>query len=327
MLQGGVNMNLRAALVILLFSFAVTGQPKPPERKMVLTFDDLPYAGVGQNNLEDARRVTAAILGTLKAHRAPAVAFVNEVKLHTPGEVGARTDLLRRWVNAGMILGNHTYSHPDYNRLSIQDFEDEIIKGDVITRQLMSGRRPYQLYFRHPMTHTGDTVEKKEAIEKFLASRGYKITPHTIENSDFIFNVDYVLAMRDKDGAAAAKIRNAYLDFTIAATEFAEKISPQVFGREVPQTLLIHANDLNADCLAELLSRFEARGYRFITLDEAMKDPAYATKDTSVSKMGPTWFVRWAKSKGMNLSFAEDPDPPAWIMTPYKEWLAARFPR
>jgi peptidoglycan/xylan/chitin deacetylase (PgdA/CDA1 family) len=320
-------MNLRAAFAILLFSLTVAGQAKPPERKMALTFDDLPYIGVGQSELGDARRVTAATLATLKAHHAPAAAFVNEAKLQVPGEVKARTDLLQQWVNAGMILGNHTYSHPDFNRLSIQEFEDEIVRGDVITRELMSSRKPYQLYFRHPMTHTGDTVEKKEAIERFLAARGYKVTPHTIENSDFIFNVDYVLAIRDKDGAAAAKIRDAYLDFTIAATEFAEKISPQIFGREVPQTLLIHANDLNADCLGDLLKRFEARGYRFVTLDEAMKDPAYATKDTSVSKMGPTWFWRWMKSKGMILSFAEDPDPPAWIMTPYQQWLAARFPR
>ena len=134
---------------------------------MALTFDDLPYAGVRQDNLADARRVTHAILTALNSHHALAVAFVNERKLQVAGEVNARTDLLQQWVNAGVVLGNHTYSHPDFNRLSIQEFEDEIVKGDVITRQLMNGRKPYQLYFRHPMTHTGDTVEKKEAIEKF----------------------------------------------------------------------------------------------------------------------------------------------------------------
>ena len=98
------------------------------------------------------------------------------------------------------------------------------------------------------MTHTGDTQAKKEAIERFLATRGYKVTPHTIENSDFIFNVAYARALRNKDTALASRLRDAYLDFTIAATEFAEQISPQIFGREVPQTLLIHANDINADC-------------------------------------------------------------------------------
>src|SRR6185503_12887089 len=109
----------------------------------------------------------------------------------------------------------------------------------------MRSRQPYQLYFRHPMTHTGDTTEKKEAIEKFLAERGYKVTPHTIENSDFIFNVPYVLAMQKGDLALAKRVRDAYLDFTFAAADFAEKISPQIFSREIPQILLIHSNDIN----------------------------------------------------------------------------------
>ena len=158
----------------------------------------------------------------------------------------------------------------------------------------MKARGPYQLYFRHPMTHTGDTPEKKAAIEQFLAARGYKVTPHTIENSDFIFNVPYAQARHQNDLALAKRLRDAYLDFSMAATQFAENISPQMFGREIPQILLIHANDLNAEALDELLTRCEARGYRFVSLDQAMADPAYQTRDTWVGKMGPTWFMRWS---------------------------------
>src|SRR5262249_37605214 len=202
---------------------------------------------------------------------------------------------------------------------TVEQFEDEIIKGEVITRRLMKSREPYQLYFRHPQTHTGDTEAKKKAVEDFLAARGYKVTPHTIENSDFIFNPVYVRALQNKDEELAKRVRTAYLDFTMAATEFAEHISPQIFGREIPQILLIHANRLNADCLDEILRRFAARGYHFVSLDEAIADPAYQTKDTTISKYGPTWLWRWMKSKGMNLSFKDDPDPPQWIMEMYKQ--------
>lgn len=107
-------------------------------------------------------------------------------------------------------------------------------------------------------------------------------------------------------------------------TEFAEHASPRIFGREVAQTLLIHANDINADCLDDMLGRFTAREYHFVTLDEAMNDLAYQTKDTLVSTSGPTWLWRWMKSKGMNVNFAEDPDPPQWVMSSFKQWLANR---
>ena len=305
-------------LLVVVLGFVTSANAQTPTRTIAVTFDDLPYVRMSDAPyLPSARTATAKILSTLKKHKVPAVGFVNERQLEYGNDREARTALLREWVASGMMLGNHTYSHPDFNQLTVAQFEEEIEKGDVVTRQLMQSRRPYQLYFRHPMTHTGDTLEKKEAVEKFLAARGYKVTPHTIENSDFIFNVPYAQAMEKGDTALMKRVRDEYLDFTFAATEFAEKISPQIFGREIPQLLLIHSNDINADCLDEILQRFEARGYKFVTLDKVMSDPAYETKDTYVNKYGPTWFIRWSKSKGMKLDFSGDPDPPKWVMDIY----------
>lgn len=293
-------------------------QSAPPRRALALTFDDLPFMQAGDAYFPTARRVTAELLRVLERHNAPAIGFVNEGQLNTAGERDARVALLQQWIDAGMILGNHTYSHPDFNRQTIDQFKDQITRGEATIRRLMASRKPSQLFFRHPMTHTGDTREKKEAIEQFLASRGYIVAPHTIENSDFIFNVVYRRAVGAGNRALATKVRDGYLEHTFAATAFAESISLQIFGREVTQTLLLHSNALNADCLDEMLSRYEARGYRFVTLEEAMADPAYATDDTLVSDRGPTWLWRWMKSLGMNVSFSGDPAVPGWLLEAYK---------
>jgi peptidoglycan/xylan/chitin deacetylase (PgdA/CDA1 family) len=312
---------IRLVLIALLtLCAAAPGAPQTakPQRTMAVTIDDLPYvASAGQPFLINAQRITGQMLRALQTHRVPAIGFVNEGKLHATGERDARVALLQQWIDAGMTLGNHTFSHPDFNRWTVEQFQDDIIKGEIVTRRLMSAAKHDLRWFRHPMTHTGDTKEKKEAIEQFLAARGYRVAPHTIENSDYIFTVPYSRAMQRKDEAEMKRLRDAYLDYTIAATEFAEQIAPQIFGRDIPQTLLIHTNDLNADCLDEMLKRFEARGYRFITLDEAAADPAYQTKDTDVSKFGPSWFVRWARSLGMSVSFKDDPEPPKWVMDLY----------
>jgi peptidoglycan/xylan/chitin deacetylase (PgdA/CDA1 family) len=314
-------MKLKSLIVILLVSVTAAAQHKPA-RKMAVTFDDLPYVSAGQPyELAKAQRVTKELLRVLKVWNVPVVGFVNEGKLEVPGQVDAQIALLQQWVDAGAILGNHTYSHPDFDTLTVEEFEDEIIKNEVVSRRLMQSRAPYQLYFRHPMTHTGDTPAKKEAIEKFLAARGYKIAPHTVEDSDYIFNAVYVDALHKHDDALAKRLRKAYLDYAIAATKFAEKISPKIFGREVAQTLLIHANDINADCLDEMLARFAKRGYRFVSLDEAMSDPAYQTQDTYVAKEGPNWLWRWMKSKGMQVSFKDDPEPPDWVTDLFEEMM------
>jgi peptidoglycan/xylan/chitin deacetylase (PgdA/CDA1 family) len=286
-------------------------------RSLALTFDDLPYVDVGVPQLSKARRATSELLRVLVSHKAPALAFVNEIKVNVGEESRSRIGLLQRWVDSGAVLGNHTYSHGDFNTQTVEEFEADITKGDVISRRLMRPRRPYPLFFRHPQTHTGDTKEKKEAIERFLQARGYRIAPHTIDSSDFIFNAGFVRAMDGHDRATAGRLGATYVDFVTSATEFAERISSQVFSRDIPQTILLHANDINADYLDILLTRLEQRRYRFITLETAMADPAYQTKDTLVTRFGPTWLWRWMKSRGMSVSFRGDPEPPDWVQDLY----------
>ena len=166
-----------------------------------------------------------------------------------------RAALLSQWAAAGMVPGNHTYSHADFNTLTVNEFTQEIVKGEPAVRAAMSSRGSYPWFFRYPQNHTGDTVEKKEASAQFLASRGYQIAPHSIDTVDFVFNVALGAALGRNDEAMAARLRSAYLDFAMTAASFAERIAPQVFGEDVPQTLLIHANRLHVDVLDDLLTR------------------------------------------------------------------------
>jgi peptidoglycan/xylan/chitin deacetylase (PgdA/CDA1 family) len=286
---------------------------------MAVTIDDLPYnhQGEGEGYLDAARRGTDAMLAALRAHRVPTVSVVNEGKLEAPtkDEHAARVALLKPWVDGGHVLGNHGYSHRDANAVSADAYLADIAKGDAITRELMRGRQPYTLYFRHPYTHTGDTLEKRDAITRGLTARGYTVMPHTIENADYIFNVPFVKA----DAAGQAKLRDAYIAHTAAATAFAEAKAAELFGRDdVPQTLLIHTMAINADALDRLLTMLEGRGYRFITLDEAMRDKAYLTPDVYVGKWGPSWLYRWARTLAPASSFRDDPDVPAWVMALYQ---------
>jgi peptidoglycan/xylan/chitin deacetylase (PgdA/CDA1 family) len=310
---------IRAAILLaplVCSSAAGVLSQAPPARTIAITMDDLPYVNIeGGDYVAHAAPATARILEALRARGAPAVGFVNENKLE--GDAERRTALLQQWVDAGMTLANHTYSHPDFNARTIAEFQEEITRGEVVTRRLMKPRGAYQLYFRHPMTHTGDTAEKKAAIGRFLADRGYVVAPHTIENGDYVFNVGFARAQAAGDTGLAERLRTAYLDHTLAATTFAERMSIEIFGREIPQVLLIHTNAVTADRLPALLDALAGRGYRFVTLDEAMRDPAYGTPDSYVGSHGPTWLFRWSKGLGRSISFAGEPDPPGWVIEIY----------
>jgi peptidoglycan/xylan/chitin deacetylase (PgdA/CDA1 family) len=305
---------LAALLAALLAAGPLARQPAPvaPSRTVAVTIDDLPFVHNGEESwLPAATRGTAAILEALKAHRAPAVGFVNEDKLEaaTAEERAARLALLQRWIDAGHKLANHTYSHPDANARSVEAYVEDVDKGERLTRGML--RRTPPVYFRHPMTHTGDTAAKKAGIEKALAERGYTVAPHTIENMDFVYD----LARAKADAAGQQRLRDSYLELTFAATAFAERKANELFGRDdVPQVLLIHANRLNADLLGTVLEGYAARGYRFITLDAAMADKAYATPDLYVGTHGPTWLFRWSRTLAPTSDFRADPEMPAWVL-------------
>ena len=68
------------------------------------------------------------------------------------------------------------------------------------------------------------------------------------------------------------RVRDAYLAYNDTMLDWFETLAKDDFGRDIPQILLIHSNDLHTDVLDALLTKFEQRGYRWVTLAEAMKD-------------------------------------------------------
>lgn len=306
-----------ALLVAIASTFAGAQSPAGSAggRVMAITFDDLPKS-TGLDDLDGARRTTESILRVIKAHKAPAMAFVNEGKLYDgPAMVAGRAALLQAWVNAGIPLGNHTYSHLDLNDVPLEKYEDDVVRGERTITRLMRGTiSTAERWFRHPYTHTGPTKEIKAALQKFLAGRGYRVAPFTIENSDWVFSSAYAKATRGGDAALAAKIREAYLTYSDAMLDWFESLSQDTFKRAIPQILLIHSNDLHGEALDALLSRIDRRGYRWVTLSAAMKDAAYATPDDYVGTSGPSWLHRWRVGRHLPPRERDEPEPPQWVV-------------
>src|SRR4030095_8019997 len=94
-------------------------------------------------------------------------------------------------------------------------------------------------------------------------------------NGDWIFARAYASAARRGDAATQKRVADAYVPYMEAKFDYFERESRALFGREIPQVLLVHANGVNADRFGELAAMMRRRGYAFVTLEEALKDPAY----------------------------------------------------
>jgi peptidoglycan/xylan/chitin deacetylase (PgdA/CDA1 family) len=328
--RGAAGATARAlAVVVLLATMGapaaavppVTGESAAP-RAIAITLDDLPGAGP-KTDLESLRDMNRRILAALSREHVPAIGFVNEGRLQVDGERDARATLLRDWIEAGMDLGNHTFAHRGLTGTALDDYEDDVLRGEVVTRALLekAGRRP--VFFRHPFTQTGPTPEIKASFEEFLARHRYRVAPFTIEDADYMFNALYRDARAAGDAERAARVRVAYAAHQARMLDWFERLASDLFGRDIAQVLLIHVNAINADTLPDRLAALRARGYRFVTLAAALDDDAYATPDRYVGANGPSWLHRWSVAKGAPPRLRDEPDPPAWVLDAWKKLQGA----
>jgi len=166
---------------------------KVTRREVAVTFDDLPV--IGTRDIAAQQKITRKLLRSITSHKVPAIGFVNENKLlHGGVQDERRVALLQQWLDAGLDLGNHSFSHPDLHGVPLEVFQTDVIRGEEVTRALLTRRGVTLRYFRHPFLHAGRDLETQQKFEAFLASRRCRVAPVTIDNSDWIFASAYAKA-------------------------------------------------------------------------------------------------------------------------------------
>ncbi|MEZ5344436.1 MAG: polysaccharide deacetylase family protein [Pyrinomonadaceae bacterium] len=296
---------ISSVFLLLLCSFVSFSQT----RQVAVTFDDLP-ATLRNENYRSFEYVTKELLAKLKSEKIPAIGFVNERKLFAYGEIDKRTELLKMWLDNGHELGNHTFSHIAINSNSFEDYTADLLRGETVTRMLLKEQGKRLKFYRHTQLRTGPTEEYRLRLKKFLDEHGYTVAPVTIDNNDYIYSAVYSAAKLENDRELQTKIVDSYIEYMESVFAHFEKLSRDFLGREVSQTLLLHANEINADHFDKLARMMRDRGYEFITLDEALKDDAYQMTEVQ-STRGLSWIHRWMLAKGLKIK--EEPVQPAFI--------------
>lgn len=179
---------------------------------------------------------TPRILDTLKEKKVPAAFFV------TGHYVKSQPELLKRMVNEGHIIGNHSWSHPDMTTVSNEQIREELdkVKSEV-TR--VTGQKE-MAYLRPPRGIFSDRTLK------VTRDMGYT-------------NVFWSLAYMDWDVNAQRGARHAY-----------DKVTSQLHPGAV---ILLHSiSKDNAEALGSIIDAAKQQGYEFLGLDRLQRQPAPA---------------------------------------------------
>ena len=277
---------------------SVAQMQKQPERQVAITIDDLPAGAANSMTAATISEMTSKLLGTLRDQKVPAVGFVNEKKLYKWGEVDDRIRVLRMWLDDGFELDNHTFSHMSLNKAGLKAWEDDVVQGESVTSMLLAEHNQKLRYFRHPFLDTGRDLQTRREAEAFLVARGYRIAPVTLDAWDWMYAGVYEDARKHGDTSLQQELTRSYLSYSDEMFAYTEQLAKQTIGYEPKQILLLHANQLEADHIGELLEVMRKRGYRFITLEDALSDQAYGLPDTFIGEEGSGWIDHWAITLG-----------------------------
>lgn len=306
-------------LLVAAVLLCLAGPAAAQRRAVAVTFDDLPYQAADAVLCDPAQAMalTEDFVAMLRPLDTRAAVFVNEGKVCEARRADLLPALLNVWLDAGLDMGNHTFSHINIHRNTVEAYLADVDQGAPATRAVLEARGRSLVFYRHPYLFTGETAGKKAAIATGLAERGYTVAPVTIDNNDWMFAALYRDAEAAGDEALQTRIGESYVAHMAAVLDHWEPYSAELTGgREPAQVLLLHAHTLNRDWYPRIHALYQARGYRFVTLEEALTDPIYSHADDYVRANGVSWLHRWTFTEGRPIRW--EPDPPPWIVEAYE---------
>ena len=181
--------------------------------------------------------------------------------------------VLKTWVTSGNLLGNHTYSHPDLAKTSLPAYLADIEANEPVLADLMSGLD--FKYFRFPFLAEGNTQAKRDGVRDFLARSHYNTAEVSMDFFDYEWVDAFTRCKKNNDSLSIAWLKQSFIEQALNGLEIAQRLSDLLFGRDIKYILLTHIGAFQAEMMDELLTAYQKKGARFISLAEAMADEAY----------------------------------------------------
>lgn len=259
-------MRLFIILVTMLFSVSLA-IAKEPERRIALTFDDVPRQR-GAFLTPDER--TEKLVAALKAAGVKQAAFfVNPGRLSKPDGVGGEARIAT-YVAAGHVIANHSFSHNHLSAVTAGEYLTDIDAAEV----WLKGRAGYRPWFRFPyLDEGGPDKAKRDAVRKGLYQRGLRNGYVTADGSDWnleTLTIDAATAGKEMDMEA---LRKLYVASQMSGVEYHDELARRTLGRSPAHVLLLHETDLAALFIGDLVAELKRHGWTIITADDAFADP------------------------------------------------------
>jgi peptidoglycan-N-acetylglucosamine deacetylase len=252
---------MRSWLSFLLFTlispvlYAESTEVKKPTKNIIITIDDEPLPGstLFKNPLLRAQK----IIYTLNEFDVPPIGiFVVGQHLRGMGDAS-----VRMYGESGRaIIGNHTEKHRGLSRTRSEVYIKDIQSTDALISKLPG----FMPIFRYPYLD-GGSVAKRALVEKSLAEMNYTSIPVTVDNKDYYLNALLRTSLNRQESVDFEKLKDLYVDHMMKCARYADALYDPESGSHV---LLMHANDLTALYLGDLIKALRSEGWTIVSIKD-----------------------------------------------------------
>jgi len=300
MIQGGYttvyHRTAAGKWLIAKQKWEMWGQPialdLAPHPTLALTFDDLPAAGSLPQGMTRTQIATEITTHLKAAHLEGTYGFVNGVRMVDNPDA---QQALHVWVDAGMNIGSHTWSHPGLPKVTADAFIADAQKNEATLAEY--GQLRDWKWFRYPYLWEGETLAKRHAVRKWLFDHGYHVAQVTLDFEDYAWNDAYGRCLVKNDTASIQWLHDSYLSNAAEYIQLGREEQIVAFGHEIPNVLLMHETAFTTHMLLELIDLLKKQGFTFEPIAQVESDPVYAQDPDAALEYGGTLPDQFMDSK------------------------------
>jgi peptidoglycan/xylan/chitin deacetylase (PgdA/CDA1 family) len=234
---------------------------------------------------DDAPRMRAETAYELRAEPSGMDHFAEVLKRHGVDHcvaftIGERADghveELRRWLDHGFELGNHSFDHRAASAVGAERFVDSVRRCDAVLDSLGAFEGGRQRWFRFPYLDRGSDAAARCSIAEGLQELGYRMVPASVDLFDYVYEGVLAEALEQEEPDRATAIGERYRAVALAALQRADRRTRDQFGDPAVQIPYFHFGAVSSLHLDGLLTRL--RGLvQWCPVEQALEHPMYGS--------------------------------------------------
>jgi len=193
---------------------------------------------------------------------------------------------LRRWLDDGYELGNHTFDHLRAPEQTVERFVRSVRQCHELLESVGAFTAGRVRWFRFPYASRGRDAAARSAIQQQCHALGYQIAHLSVDLFDHCYDRKLAEARRDGDTVTADAIGERYREVAWNSMCFGDACMRRALGRSAPLVPYCHFGWASREHLADILARMREAGVELCSLQEALADPVYREFDADYERDG-----------------------------------------